>query len=92
MQLPFAVVPLVKFTGSKVKMGPFAGARWLQSPAWLVTALIVLLNGMLVYQQTQQWMAAGEQVSLDRGGGNCPDGFGARHPSGVDGVPAGTCR
>jgi manganese transport protein len=57
LQLPFAVVPLVRFTGSKIKMGPFVSARWLQSLAWVVTGLIVLLNGLLVYQQTGEWMA-----------------------------------
>ena len=30
MQLSFAVVPLVKFTGSQQKMGPFANPRWVQ--------------------------------------------------------------
>ena len=55
LQLPFAVVPLVKFTGSKRKMGPFASPRWLQGLAWLATAMIVGLNAMLVSQEVQVW-------------------------------------
>ena len=30
LQLSFAVVPLVMFTGSRKKMGEFVNARWLQ--------------------------------------------------------------
>ena len=41
LQLAFAVVPLVKFTGSKQKMGPFANRPWVQALAWLVTAAII---------------------------------------------------
>jgi len=58
LQLAFAVVPLVKFTGSRLKMGPFVNPRWVQAMAWLVTAVIVLLNGMLVFEQITTWSAA----------------------------------
>ncbi len=61
LQLSFAVVPLVRFTGSRQKMGPFASPRWLQTLAWLVTAVIATLNAMLVYQQICQWIAAAGQ-------------------------------
>ncbi len=58
LQLAFAVVPLVKFTGSRLKMGPFASSWWVQGLAWLVTALIASLNGMLVYEQIAAWTEA----------------------------------
>jgi len=58
LQLAFAVVPLVRFTGSREKMGPFVNPRWVQSLAWLVTVVIVLLNGKLVYEQIGEWTAA----------------------------------
>ena len=62
MQLAFAVVPLVKFTGSRQKMGPFANRRGVQILAWLVTVAIVALNAVLVYQQIGEWIeAAGER-------------------------------
>ena len=58
LQLAFAVVPLVKFTGSKQKMGPFANRVWVQCLAWPVTLIIVFLNGKLVYEQTAEWAEA----------------------------------
>src|SRR5467141_1881107 len=44
LQLSFAVIPLVLFTGDRRKMGEFASPRWLQMLAWVTTAIIVLLN------------------------------------------------
>jgi manganese transport protein len=44
LQLSFAVVPLVIFTGSKKKMGEFVNSRWLQGLAWFVAVLIAGLN------------------------------------------------
>jgi len=44
MQLSFAVVPLVRFTGNRALMGQFANPRWLQALAWLVAVLIAALN------------------------------------------------
>jgi manganese transport protein len=44
MQLPFAVIPLVGFTGDRSKMGAFASPRWLQAIAWAIAILIVSLN------------------------------------------------
>ncbi|MHB1034603.1 MAG: Nramp family divalent metal transporter [Pirellulales bacterium] len=58
MQLPFAVVPLVKFTASTQKMGPFANRRWVNILAWTVTAFIVVLNTKLIYEQVSQWIEA----------------------------------
>jgi manganese transport protein len=44
LQLSFAVVPLVIFTGSRKKMGEFVNGPWLQTLSWLVAALIAGLN------------------------------------------------
>jgi manganese transport protein len=44
LQLSFAVIPLVIFTGSRKKMGEFVNGPWLQGLAWLVAALIAGLN------------------------------------------------
>ena len=44
LQLSFAVVPLVLFTGSRKKMGEFVNGRWVQSLSWFVAALIAGLN------------------------------------------------
>jgi manganese transport protein len=45
LQLSFAVVPLVLFTGSRKKMGEFVNGRGLQALAWFAAALIAGLNG-----------------------------------------------
>lgn len=44
MQLSFAVVPLVMFTGSKTKMGQFANKPWLKALAWTISGIIIVLN------------------------------------------------
>jgi manganese transport protein len=48
-QLPFAVVPLVQFTGEREKMGEFANKPWVVGLAWVMTAVIILLNALLLY-------------------------------------------
>ncbi|WP_046215758.1 Nramp family divalent metal transporter [Paenibacillus wulumuqiensis] len=48
LQLPFAVIPLVKFTSDRRKMGNFANGKLVQSIAWLATGLIVVLNVFLL--------------------------------------------
>ncbi len=50
LQLSFAVIPLVLFTGSRKRMGEFVNGRWLQALAWLVAGLIVVLNAWLLIQ------------------------------------------
>ncbi|MCW6530512.1 Nramp family divalent metal transporter [Sphingomonas sp. MMSM20] len=49
LQLPFAVVPLVAFTGSAKVMGAHAAPRWLTALAWVIAALIVALNAILLW-------------------------------------------
>ncbi|HKT78934.1 MAG TPA: Nramp family divalent metal transporter [Vicinamibacterales bacterium] len=50
MQLPFAVFPLVMFTGDRRKMGPFVSPVWMRALAWLVAVVIAALNVWLLYQ------------------------------------------
>ncbi len=49
LQLPFAVIPLVKFTSERAKMGVLTSPRWLTWTAWTMTALIIVLNLKLIY-------------------------------------------
>jgi manganese transport protein len=49
LQLPFAVVPLVMFTASSAKMGPFVAPRWLSWLAALTATAIIALNAKLVW-------------------------------------------
>jgi manganese transport protein len=50
MQLSFAVVPLVIFTGDRSLMGEFVNPRWLKALAWLTAATIAVLNLWLLVQ------------------------------------------
>jgi manganese transport protein len=50
MQLSFAVIPLVLFTGDKQKMGKFANSALLQGIVWAITAIILGLNMYLLAQ------------------------------------------
>ena len=50
LQLSFAVVPLVMFTGDPHKMGPFANPWWLKALAWPTAMVIAVLNGYLLWQ------------------------------------------
>jgi len=50
MQLSFAVIPLVVFTGSRKRMGEFVNSRGMQALAWFVAALIAVLNAWLLIQ------------------------------------------
>ncbi len=48
LQLPLAVVPLVMFTASRRKMGPFVAPRWLSALAIAIAVVIIALNIKLV--------------------------------------------
>jgi manganese transport protein len=50
LQLPFAVFPLVIFTGDRHKMGPFVNPLWVKILAWSVAVIIAVLNVWLLYQ------------------------------------------
>jgi len=48
-QLPFAVIPLIQFTGDRAKMGEFANSRLVSVVAWIVAAAILFFNAELVW-------------------------------------------
>ncbi|MBR0964364.1 Nramp family divalent metal transporter [Bradyrhizobium diazoefficiens] len=48
MQLPFAVIPLVRFVSDRRKMGQFAIPTWVAAIAWIVAGVIVVLNVKLL--------------------------------------------
>jgi manganese transport protein len=56
LQLSFAVVPLVVFTGSRKRMGEFVNGRGLQGLAWSVAVLIAGLNGWLLVQTAMDFL------------------------------------
>src|SRR5215468_1447322 len=48
-QLPFAVIPLVKFTSDRRRMGEFANSPVTVVVAWIVAAAILILNAELLW-------------------------------------------
>jgi manganese transport protein len=53
LQLSFAVIPLVLFTGDRAKMGEFVNAGWLKALAWIVAVVIASLNAWLLVLMSQ---------------------------------------
>jgi manganese transport protein len=49
VQLGFAVWPLLRFTGEKVKMGEFVNSRRTQIIGWILTFVIIILNAKVVF-------------------------------------------
>jgi manganese transport protein len=58
LQLPFAVVPLIHFSGDRFIMGEFANNSWVKVLAWGAASLIVAFNGTLIIEQIRDWIAA----------------------------------
>jgi len=60
MQLSFAVIPLLIFTGNKVKMGRFVNPLWIKVLAGLSAAIIVVLNLKLLFDffAPESWQTA----------------------------------
>lgn len=58
LQLGFAVIPLIHFVSNKKLMGEFVATKWLIIPAWISAAIIVGLNGKLVYATIEEWINA----------------------------------
>ncbi|WP_031526222.1 Nramp family divalent metal transporter [Dyadobacter crusticola] len=49
LQLSFAVVPLVFFTSKSSIMGKFANSKTMTLVSWIITLVIILLNGYLLF-------------------------------------------
>ncbi len=56
LQLPFAVVPLVRFTNDRRRMGEFVNRPLTAAAAWLVAAVIVGLNLWLLAGAAREWL------------------------------------
>jgi manganese transport protein len=57
LQLSFAVVPLVWFTGQRKKMGEFANSGLLSAAAWAAAFAIIGLNTWLLIATFRDWLA-----------------------------------
>jgi manganese transport protein len=61
-QLPFAIMPLVQFTGDRRWMGVFVNGRWMKALAWTAAGIVVGLNAVLIYLQIGEWAEALEDA------------------------------
>ncbi|GJN39108.1 hypothetical protein PR202_gb28205 [Eleusine coracana subsp. coracana] len=43
-ELPFALIPLLKFTSSNTKMGQHTNSKWISVLTWLIGSFIVVIN------------------------------------------------
>lgn len=48
-QLPFAVIPLIQFTGNRAKMGEFTNSRVTSVIGWIVAVTILVFNAELLW-------------------------------------------
>lgn len=56
MQLPLAVIPLVRFVSNRSLMGSLVAGRGLTVTAWGISAIIVTLNLKLLVDVVQNWL------------------------------------
>jgi manganese transport protein len=55
LQLSFAVIPLILFTSSRLKMGEFVIPLWMKLLAWLTAGIIVALNVKYLFDKVVEW-------------------------------------
>lgn len=65
IQLPFAVIPLIRFTSDKRLMGAFANRWAVNAAAWTVAAVIIALNAWLVAQSLSAWAGTAARGQID---------------------------
>lgn len=54
LQLPFAIVPLLRFTAAREMMGEFASRAGMRAAGWTGAALVIAANGWLVVQMAMR--------------------------------------
>jgi len=64
LQLPFAIVPLIRLTSDRKRMGVFANRPWVLGLAVVVASIILLLNGWLVRKTFTEMLSNGTNVYL----------------------------
>ncbi|MBS1537350.1 MAG: Nramp family divalent metal transporter [Bacteroidetes bacterium] len=58
LQLSFAIIPLIRFTNSRERMGDFANKLWVKIISWIITTIILSLNIWLVIESFREWIAS----------------------------------
>src|SRR5258708_6478468 len=65
LQLPFAILPLIRFTSDKQRMGSFANRPWMNLLAIFAAILILVMNFWLAMQTIGSWL--GDQKGISGG-------------------------
>jgi len=64
MQLAFAVIPLIHFVSDRKRMGDFTISLKTKIVAWVVAAIIIVLNLKLFLESVAVWMGATDSIWL----------------------------
>jgi hypothetical protein len=64
LQLPFELVPLIRFNADRTKMGRYANVRWLNVVASIVAGMIIAFDLRLIAAHCNKQHR--ERVALDR--------------------------
>ncbi len=64
LQLPFAIIPLIRLTSDRERMGEFVNKPWVVALALAVAGIILFLNGWLVKRTFDDLLANGTNVYL----------------------------
>jgi manganese transport protein len=64
LQLPFAVIPLIRFTSDKQIMGVFVNKGWVKVLAWIVAGALCYLNSTLIVNQISTWIASAGSAAI----------------------------
>lgn len=56
LQLPFAIIPLIRFTSDRERMGKLANPGWVKVLAWGTGALVLGLDGWLTAATIRDWV------------------------------------
>jgi manganese transport protein len=62
LQLSFAIIPLIHFTGDRRKMGEFASAPWVRVLGWVTAIAIIGLNLKLVADTIMEGLESGNPL------------------------------
>lgn len=74
VQLPFAMLPLLHFTGMQKIMGPFTNGRFASSLGWLLAIVVIFINFYQIYTTPMQiCMNSTEFDGVDGGGGGAAE-------------------
>lgn len=68
MHLPFALIPLLKFTDSPLKMGKLKNSRHVSWLLWTLSSIVVIANASLVYINVVSPLLASSTTGLEQAG------------------------